>query len=141
MMTAQENKQRYADYIQAIFNEARFDKLAGYLADDYQIKDAPPGSASGAEGIRQVVTMFRSGFPDMVITLDEVIAEGDWVASKSTLRGTHEGEFLGVAPTGRTVNVTSLTMVKYRDGRLAESWVKNDVASLMQQLGPSKGSE
>ena len=60
-MTPAENKQRYIDYIQAIFNEARFDELDGYLADDYQIKDAPPGSAAGAEGIRQVVTMFRTG--------------------------------------------------------------------------------
>jgi steroid delta-isomerase-like uncharacterized protein len=136
-MTAAENKQRYADYIQAIFNEARFDQLDGYLADGYEIKDAPPGSAPGAAGIREVVTMFRTAFPDMVITLDEVIAEGDWVASKSTLQGTHRGDFLGLAPTGRTVNVTSLTMVKLRDGRLTESWVKNDVAAMMRQLqGP-----
>ena len=136
-MTAAENKQRYADYIQAIFNEARFDELDGFLAQDYVIKDAPPGSAEGAAGIREIVTMFRSGFPDMVITLDEVIAEGDWVASKSTLRGTQTGEFLGVVPTGRPVSVSSLTMVRFRDGRLTESWVKNDVAAMMRQLqGP-----
>ena len=49
-MTAAENKQRYAEYIQAIFNEARFEELGGYLADDYAIKDAPPGSAQGADG-------------------------------------------------------------------------------------------
>jgi len=133
-MTAAENKQRYAEYMRAIFNEARFDQLDGFLAEGYEIKDAPPGSARGAEGIREVVTMFRTAFPDMVISLDEVIAEGDWVASKSTLRGTHRGDFLGLAPTGRTVSVTSLTMVKYRDGRLTESWVKNDVAAMMRQL-------
>jgi predicted ester cyclase len=63
-----------------------------------------------------------------------VIAEGDWVASKSTLRGTQTGEFLGVAPTGRPVSVSSLTMVRFRDGRLTESWVKNDVAAMMRQL-------
>jgi predicted ester cyclase len=133
-VTAAENKARYWNYIQTIFNEARFDQLDDYLTPDYEIKDAPPGSGPGGAGIREVVTMFRTGFPDMVITLDEVIAEGDWVASKSTLRGTHQGEFLGVAPTGRSVTVTSLTMVKFRDGRLCESWVKNDVAALMRQL-------
>jgi predicted ester cyclase len=133
-MTAAENKQRYADYIQAIFNEARFDELDGFLAPEYAIKDAPPGSAEGAAGIREVVTMFRTGFPDMVITLDEVIGEGDWVASKSTLRGTQTGEFFGVAPTGRPVSVSSLTMVRFRDGKLLESWVKNDVAAMMRQL-------
>ena len=133
-MTAAENKQRYAEYIQAIFNEARFEELDGYLTDDYVIKDAPPGSAAGAAGIREVVTMFRTAFPDMVITLDEVIAEGDWVASKSTLTGKQTGEFLGVAPTGRSLAVTSLTMIKFRDGKLLESWVKNDVAAMMRQL-------
>ena len=136
-MTAAENKQRYADYIQVIFNEARFDELDGFLAPDYAIKDAPPGSAEGAAGIREVVTMFRTAFSDMLITLDEVIAEGDWVASKSTLRGTHRGNFLGMEPTGRSVEVTSLTMIKFRDGKLLESWVKNDVAAMMRQLqGP-----
>ena len=133
-MTAAENKQRYADYIQSIFNEARFDELDGFLAPDYAIKDAPPGSAEGAAGIREVVTMFRTAFSDMLITLDEVIAEGDWVASKSTLRGTHRGNFLGMEPSGRSVEVTSLTMIKFRDGKLLESWVKNDVAAMMRQL-------
>jgi steroid delta-isomerase-like uncharacterized protein len=136
-MTAEYNKTIYIRYIQAIFNEARFEELDGFLAADYEIKDALPGSAPGAAGIREAVTMFRTGFPDMVITLDEVIAEGDWVASKSTLRGTHHGDFLGVAPTGRAVAVTSLTMVKFRDGKLTESWVKNDVTAMMRQLqGP-----
>jgi predicted ester cyclase len=133
-MTAAENKQRYIDYIQAIFNEARFEELDGYLTEGYEIKEAPPGSAQGAAGIREAVTMFRTAFPDLVITLDDVIAEGDWVASKSTLQGTHGGDFLGLAATGRPVSATSLTMVKFRDGKLVESWVKNDVAAMMRQL-------
>jgi steroid delta-isomerase-like uncharacterized protein len=137
-MTVDENKATYRRFIQTIFNEARFEELPSFLADDYAIKDAPPGSAPGAAGIRDVVTMFRTGFPDMVITLDEVIGEGEYVASRSTLRGTHTGEFLGVAPTGRSVAVTSLTMIRFRDGELVESWVKNDVASLMAQLKGSR---
>ncbi len=67
-----------------------------------------------------------------------MIGEGEYVASRSTLRSTHTGEFLGVAPTGRSVAVTSVTMIRIRDGELVESWVKNDVASLMAQL---KGSQ
>jgi steroid delta-isomerase-like uncharacterized protein len=134
-MTAATNKARYGEFIQAIFNEARFDRLGDFLAPSYAIQEAPPGTAPGGEGVRQVVTMFRTAFPDMTITLDEVIAEGDTVAALSRLRGTHRGEFMGVAPTGKTVSVTSLTMVRLEDGRLTKSWVKNDVASLMRQLG------
>ncbi len=63
-MTVDENKATYRRFIQTIFNEARFEELPSFLADDYAIKDAPPGSAPGAAGIRDVVTMFRTGFPD-----------------------------------------------------------------------------
>lgn len=134
-MTADDNKATYRRFIQAIFNEARFEELASFLADDYAIKDAPPGSTQGAGGVREVVTMFHTGFPDMVITLDDVIGEGDWVATKSTLRGTHQGELFGMPASGKPVSMTSLTMIKFRDGKMTESWVKSDVMALMAQLG------
>jgi predicted ester cyclase len=129
-----DNKAIYRDFIQKVFNEGRLDLLDDFLAPSYVIQDAPPGSAPGAEGVRQVVTMFRSAFPDLEITLDEVIAEGETVAARSTLRGTHRGEFLGIAPTGTSISVPSLTMVRIVDGRLVESRVKNDTAVLMAQL-------
>jgi steroid delta-isomerase-like uncharacterized protein len=134
-MSTETNKDVYRRFIQRIFNEARFEELDDFLAPDYRIQEAPPGTPAGAEGVRQVVEMFRSAFPDLDITLDEVIAEGDTVAARSTLRGTHRGEFLGVAASRNSVSVNTLTMVRLRDGRLTESWVKNDVAALMRQLG------
>ena len=81
------------------------------------------------------MTMFRGAFPDLVITLDEVIAEGDFVAARSTSRGTHRGDFMGMKPTGRSMTMPTLTMVRLRDGKIAESWVKNDIAALMRQIG------
>jgi predicted ester cyclase len=78
--------------------------------------------------------MFRSAFPDLEIALDEVIAEGETVASRATLRGTHKGDFLGVPATGRSISVPSLTMVRIVEGRLVESRVKNDTALLMAQI-------
>lgn len=79
--------------------------------------------------------MFRGAFPDLHITLDEVIAEGDFVAGRSTARGTHRGEFMGMQSTGKSISMPTLTMVRLRDGKIAESWVKNDVTALMRQLG------
>ena len=134
-MTTEGNKARYSQFIQSIFNEGKFDELSGYLAPSYQIKDAPPGAPQGAEGVRAASSMFRSAFPDLEITLDSVIAEGDTVAARSTVRGTHNVPFFGIAPTGKQVSVTSLTMVRIVDGRLVESWVKTDTAGLMSQLG------
>jgi steroid delta-isomerase-like uncharacterized protein len=137
-MTAETNKARYREFIQAIFNEARFDALDNFLDPSYAIREAPPGTPSGGDGVKQIVTMFRSAFPDLVITLDEVIAEGDVVAARSTVGGTHEGEFMGMAPTGKSFSIRSLTFVRLKDGRLTESWVKNDVASLMAQLSAGR---
>jgi predicted ester cyclase len=133
-MAPQENKTVYRRFIQEVFNEAKFDNLSDLLAPSYEIKDAPPGTPPGAEGVRQVVTMFHAGFPDMQITLDEVIAEGDTVAARSTLKGTHRGEIFGLKPTGKQVTMTSLTLVHIVEGKLTASWVKNDTMSLLQQL-------
>ena len=129
-----DNKAVYRDFIQKVFNEGRLDLLDQFLAPGYVIQDSPPGTKAGAEGVRDVVTMFRSAFPDLEITLDEVIAEGETVASRATLRGTHKGDFLGVPATGRSISVPSLTMVRIVEGRLVESRVKNDTAVLMAQI-------
>ena len=131
------NKQIYSRFIQEVFNKGIFDVLGELLAPDYAIEDAPPGTAQGAEGVKQIVTMFRGAFPDLQISLDELVAEGDSVAARSTTRGTHRGAFMGIEPTGRSISMPTLTLVHLRDGRLVRSWVKNDVAALMRQLGAS----
>jgi predicted ester cyclase len=128
------NKAVYREFIQTVFNEGRLDNLDRFLAPSYAIRDAPPGALPGAEGVKQVVTMFRGAFPDLQITLDEVIAEGDVVAASSTVRGTHRGELFGIPPTGKSVCISSLTMVRIVKGRLVESRVKNDTGELIRQL-------
>ena len=138
-MNAEQNKAIYRNFIQRVFNEGRLDLLDEFLAPSYVIRDAPPGTPPGAEGVKSVVSMFRGAFPDLEITLDDVIAEGDEVAARSTLRGTHRGVLFGVAATGKPVSMTSLTMVRIVAGRLVESWVKNDTANLMNQLGTNGG--
>lgn len=131
----EQNKAIYREFIQRVFNEGRLDILDRFLAPSYVIRDAPPGTPPGAEGVKQVVSMFRDAFPDLEITLDEVIAEGDVVAASSTVRGTHRGEIFGIPATGKPVSISSLTMVRIVDGRLVESRVKNDTAALISQLG------
>jgi len=135
-MGLQENKAVYTRFIEEAFNHGNFSHLGELLTPDYQVHDTPPGTPPGAEAVKSIVAMFRSGFPDMHITLDELIAEGDTVAARATLRGTHRGEFMGLPATGRSVTVPSLTMVHLKGGKITESWVKNDVAALMRQLQP-----
>ena len=134
-MVTDQNKAVYLRFIQEVFNEGRLDRLDQLLAPAYQIRDAPPGTPPGAEGVRQVVSMFRAAFPDLRITIEDQIAEGDKVCSRSTMRGTHKGVTFAIPATHKTIMMSGLTMVTIVDNRLVESWVKNDVMGLMAQLG------
>ena len=129
------NKAVYWRYIQEVFNEGRLDRLKDLLAPNYTYHEAPPGTPPGAEGIRHVVTQFRGAFPDLKITIDAQVAEGDQVCSRATTRGTHKGTLFGIPATGKSVVMTGITWVRVVDGRITDSWVKNDVMGLMSQLG------
>jgi steroid delta-isomerase-like uncharacterized protein len=131
------NKAIYQRYIQQVFNQGQLDLLDELLSPSYMYHEAPPGIVPGIEGIKQVVSMFRTAFPDLEITIDDQIAEGDMVCSRATTRGTHQGEIFGMPATGKVVTMTGLTLVRIVDRRIAESWVKNDVMALMNQLGAS----
>ena len=129
------NKALYRRFIQEVFNEGRLDALSSMLSKSYVLQDAPSDTVSGADGVRQAVTLFRTAFPDLAISIEELVAEGDAVCARSVLRGTHQGEFMGIAPTGRTVAVTSLTLVHVIDGHLTSSCVKTDLMTLFRQIG------
>jgi steroid delta-isomerase-like uncharacterized protein len=134
--TTELNKETYRHFINEIFNSGRFEKLNEFLTADYFFQDAPPGTAPGRDGIRQTVTMFRSAFPDLKVSIDEQIAEDDKVCSLATTTGTHTGgPIFGIQATGKRVTMKGMTLVRIANGRVAESWVKNDVLGLITQLG------
>lgn len=133
-MTIEQNKAVYRRFIQEVFNEGRLDALDSLLSPNYVLHDPPPGAPPGPQAVAAVVAMFRAAFPDLTIEIEELVAEGDQVCARATTRGTHRGTIFGLAATGRTVMMTGLTMVRIVDGRLVESWVKNDVAGLVRQL-------
>jgi hypothetical protein len=79
--------------------------------------------------------MYRSAFPDTVITVEDQIAEGDDVVTRWTGRGTHQGELFGVPPTDNRVEVTGITVDRFSGDKFAESWTNYDALGLMQQIG------
>jgi steroid delta-isomerase-like uncharacterized protein len=81
-----------------------------------------------------MVETFRSALPDLAVTVDHQFANGDYVATRFTVRGTHDGELLGAPPTGRSVAMTGITVSRCEDGRIAEEWELVDVAGLLQQV-------
>jgi predicted ester cyclase len=99
-----------------------------------------PGQAPGLEGQRQVVSMFRNAFPDLRVTADDIVAEADRVVLRWTGHGTHRGELMGIAPTGRQVRITGIDILRVGGGRIVERWGEDNAFSLMQQLGVIPGS-
>ncbi len=89
----------------------------------------------GPEGISQLVTLYRTAFPDLTATVEDMVAEGDEVAYRLTFRGTHRGEMMGIKPTGKQVTYTGIGIDKVVDGTIVEMWLNFDALGLLQQLG------
>src|SRR5581483_2374856 len=94
-----------------------------------------PAPAPGPEGFKQVLEMFTSAFPDIHITIEDVIAEGDKVVTRGYFTGTHRGAFMNVPATGRTVKVSYIDIWRLANGQAVENWVQMDLLGLMQQIG------
>jgi len=111
---------------------AKAEELIAPNAIDHGVKDG-----SGAiEGLRNFVTMFRSAFPDLHFAIDQAIVEGNTLASRNTMTGTHKGEFMGAPATGKSFTVPGVDFMRFgADGRVVEHWGYQDEMGFMQQLG------
>lgn len=94
-----------------------------------------PGQAAGLAGFKQVLTMLRAAFPNLRITIDELVAERDKVAVRLTACGDHQGAFQGIPPTGRRVAWEGISLPRVADGQVVERWFHADVLGLREQLG------
>jgi predicted ester cyclase len=105
-----------------------------FFAPEYRRHLTPTGPHLTAQEQLERASRLRLAFPDADLTLDDLLAEGDRVAYRLTLRGTHRGEFLGVPPTGRRVTVALFAIVRIKDGKLVEEWGGLDQVDLLRQL-------
>jgi steroid delta-isomerase-like uncharacterized protein len=94
-----------------------------------------PIQATGAELLKEVSVRLHRAFPDLRITIEDLIEEGDKVVSRQSVTGTHQGEYMGIPPTGKSVNYNEVFVVRFVDGRIAETWGIVDVLAQMRQLG------
>jgi predicted ester cyclase len=104
------------------------------VATDYVNHDAPI-PVRGPDGFKQLAGMFGAAFPDIRITIQDEFADGDRVGTRGAVTGTHQGEFMGIPPTGKPVNVKYLDLWRVEDGKFVENWVQMDMLGLLQQLG------
>jgi len=128
---------RFADEVLSKGDLGTFEAL---FAEDYVNHNIPvPGVPGTKDGFRELVTATRAAFPDVVVHVDDVIAEGDMVAFHDHVTATSRGEFFGVPPSGRRVEWTEIHWLRVADGRIVEHWSNFDQLGILQQLGALPG--
>ena len=132
---SEENKALARRSIEDIFNTGNLDVADEVFAADYVDHDIPPGLPANLEGFKQLVSMYRAAFPDLHITIEDVIAEGDKVVLRWVAKGTHQGDLMGIPPTNKQATVTGIDINRVAGGKIAEHWGNFDQMGMMQQLG------
>jgi len=128
------NKARVRRVFEEGLNQKKLDVFDELLAPNY-VNHNMPAPAPGPAGFKQVIQMFLTAFPDMHITIEDAFGEGDTVGSRGYFTGTHQGEFMGIPPTNKSVKVPYIDLWRTENSLFVENWVQMDMLGLMQQLG------
>jgi steroid delta-isomerase-like uncharacterized protein len=135
MTTIEANKSVVTEFIEALFTQGELDVVERLLSSEFVNHDPPLGFPAGREGMRAVGAVFRSAFPDWNSTPHLLVAESDLVVEHFTAGGSHRGEFMGVAATGRAVTIRGINIFRLRDGLITERWGRLDELGFLRQLG------
>ena len=124
-------RRRYHD----VWNTGATESLDAIMAPDVINHSPLPGQAAGIDGFKQAIQWMRVGVPDLSVTIESEISEGDMVATRWTGTGTQTGTLMGVPPTGKKVTVSGIDMCRIADERIVEYWQELDTLSMLQQIG------
>jgi len=131
----EENKRLVRRYVEEIVNTGDTTKLAEFIAPDYVEVYKNVRYALGLEGAKSHVLGVRETYPDLRVSIDRQIAEGNWVVSQITARGTHRGAWLGIKPTGRVVEFTGVNLDKVVGGRIVEHGGAANLLEPLMEIG------
>ena len=128
MSEAEENKALVRCYFEEVLSKGNVDAVDEFMAPNYVDHSIPSGLPPGTEGLKQATTTYRTAFPDLKATLDDIFAESDRVAYRWSVSGTHLGEWLGIPPTGNHVTATGITHFRIAGGKVVEAWTSTDLS-------------
>jgi steroid delta-isomerase-like uncharacterized protein len=135
-MSTEDNKALMRRFLEEVFNKKNLAAIDELIAPNHIDHSAgAAGSPAGPEGSRQLIGMMLTAFPDMHVTVEDMIAEGDKVVVRFTERGTQQGAFGSIPPTGKHVEVSTIDIVRIEGGKIAEEWGIDDMLGMLQQLG------
>jgi predicted ester cyclase len=130
-----ENKAVIRNFVEQIQNRGNVDVSEHLLTEDFVLHFPNLPDIEGIEAFNDIPAAIRTAFPDLVETIEELVAEGDHVVERFTLRGTHLGQFMGLAPTGKPVSWTAIAIYRLDQQRIAECWVEANLQRLLLQVG------
>ena len=118
-----------------VLSEGKLEVIDELCSPDFVDHDPLPGTSADFAGLKDGTAQIRAAFPDMEATADDVIVEDDRLAVRSTMRATHEGDFMGIPASGKRVEVSNYDFVRFEDDQVVEHWGVIDSAALMEQIG------
>ena len=134
-MSAEENKALLRRLVDEGLHKKNLGIMDELISPNFVNHSAPAGIPPTRDGYRQYVEMLLASFPDIYLDIEDLIAEGDKVVVRYTVRGTHQGSFMGLPPSGKQFSFTGIGIQRIVDGKFVERWEQADTLGLLQQLG------
>ena len=140
-MSTEENKAIVRNMTEEFYNQGNIERADQFFAASYVHHDPALPQVRDLEGLKEALRAFLAGCPDLHITTDELVGEGDKVLKRWTYHCTHTGDLSGMPPTGNRITMSGLELFRLADGKIAESWNAYDNLSMLQQLGVIPAAE
>jgi steroid delta-isomerase-like uncharacterized protein len=134
-MSLEENKALVRRHVEEFWNQGQLELADELHTEDIVMHDPSAPEVHGSEAYDQLVIMYRTAFPDIRFTIEELIAEGNLVSERWSASGTHQGELMGIPPTGIHSTNTGISIFRIAGGKIAEEWAQWSTLGMMQQLG------
>lgn len=134
-MSTEQNKSIVRHWVEDGWNKGNLAVVDEVYAPNYVQHEPAPATVNSSEALKQQVMMYRSAFPDLQMTIEDLIAEGDKVVWRFNSNGTHKAPFMGIPATGKTAFVTGIIIFRLENSRIVEGWLNLDTLGLLQQLG------
>lgn len=133
-MSSEENKEISRKYYHEVWTNKNLDKIADFISENF-VLHVGNDEYRGFAPLKQSLMSYQKAFPDLMFTLEDLIAENDRVVELWSATGTHRGEFQGIPPTNKHAKISGVDIVTIRDGKIIERWAYADFQGLMKQLG------
>ena len=138
ILSIENNKLLIREYIEKVVNTGNVNDIEKYISPDYYEGNKPNGQIVGIKGAKQHILGVRQTYPDLHLTIEQQIAEGDWVVTRIKARGTHQGTWMGIKPTGKKVEITGVNIEKVINGRIVAHGGAANMLEPLLEIGAIK---